>query len=429
MKNILRLIVSFSLAAVVPMEATAQQPAASAASVPAPAASQAQSTSATGYKDVIQGVKDKIAKDSPIQPYLDLSLTAINVILGQNAKDQDAIYAFARTVNANVDKIGGTMRDGSAFASSTRERTKKLLDKSYSDGIHMNANLSNQVKTRLQRLITDTTRLLDPSSGMSDFERDNLKEDFLHELEVITDRYVQTRIFRVGIGTSLAYAPQLSYVAVPNIDLSAFQNMPFGGSGRSLFLVDFSHASSPALNLSAKVPWAQIDVSIPTQRQSATIYTDARRFPITTATSPDLLARTTIESKLKVEVDAAVSVSLVDAYRKLFRDQRPQQWDAGIGYGTTGYRVTENATTDVRVRSDPTKTFNELPASGTTATSRIFSFHADYWRAHLGLWVSDEIQVGIVGKFYRKATVDNGPVNIRGATLAVGATWYPTFPW
>lgn len=186
------------------------------------------------------------------------------------------------------------------------------------------------------------------------------------------------------------------------------------------------------------MPYTQVDFLFPAEDQKLKITTPAQRFAVsTTAASPDILARTTIDSTANVEFDAALSVSLGDIYRKVGKIREVKdtplgfgyQWDAGIGYGLTGFRVRENASTDVRVRSDPMKTFNELQTSGTTASSRTFSVHAPYWRAHFSMWISDELQVGMVGRRYRRATVDSGPVNIKGTAISVFVSWYPTFAW
>jgi hypothetical protein len=404
------------------------------AAVPATSASQAGDG---GNKALLDAIKPTLP--TSLQPYAELSLKAIRAILASTREDQNAIYEFAKTVRANVDRLPNSSANAIKLAKEVEDlsqtvegKTDKLIEASYSDSLKQNANLSNQLKMRLNGLIVDSLVLHDCS--VSEHLMKARISAFKKELLLIADRYLNSRQFRLGIGASLMYMPRLSYVAVPNIDLSAFQNQPFGGNGRSLFMMDFANRSSPALNLMAKVPFVQLDMSIPSEEQTVKISTPAQRFAVSgTATSPDILARSTIESKLNVELDAALSLSIGDVANKLGMKKTSlgfgDRWDVGVGLGATGFRVRENVSTDVRVRTDPSKTFNDLPSTGSTTSSQTFSFHAVYWRFSGSIWISDELQVGLVAKTYRKKTVDDGPVNIKGQAVSVVLSWYPTLAW
>lgn len=222
-------------------------PASAASAAPKAAAASASAAKAAQAQDADKLMSDVIALiPQNLKPYADLSLSTIKLILVQNSEGQAAVYEFARTINVNIGNVGGTLYKD------VRAQTEKLIDASYSDNIRQNANLSNQLKTRLKGLIADS--LLIQSDTLTPAVRQIRQDEFLRELTLLTERYVYSKQFRAGVGLSYLYLPQMSYVAFPNIDLSPFQNQEFGGSGRALFLADFSNRSSLALTLSAKCP-------------------------------------------------------------------------------------------------------------------------------------------------------------------------------
>jgi hypothetical protein len=361
-------------------------------------------------------------------PNGDIGKSAIDVIREITKKtraDQSSIYLFVRTVNRNIDELGGN-EEGRKFAQDVRKLTKRLMLASYRDSLYQNGNLSDQIKNRAPLLIADSVKLNLPSA-------EYLRQDFLLELEVFTNRFLDAKRFGAGVGFQYLYLPVMSYPTAAAVDLSPFQTLDnFGSSGRTTFIVDFSNVSSPAVVVTAKVPYGQVDVAFPSETVSPAITTSVTRIAMSrNSASPDLLVRTTLESKLKLEFDLGGILWIGEGYDRLKRGDGDQvvarRWDIGLGYGTTGFQIDEKFSTDVRVRSDPAKTYNELASSGVIVTSTRRSFHVPSYRTQVKLVVSDELHLDLVYRRFRRTTIDTGPININGFSIGLTATWYPTF--
>ena len=97
-------------------------------------------------------VNDNLAKEA---------IEIINDMLVSVRADQDSIYTFVRTVNRNIDDIGD--QNGkpccAEFKKAIRDINRELMRDSYTDDLFQNANLSNQIKTRLPLLIEDSLEL------------------------------------------------------------------------------------------------------------------------------------------------------------------------------------------------------------------------------------------------------------------------------
>ena len=204
--------------------------------------------------------------------------------------------------------------------------------------------------------------------------------------------------------------------------------------GRSVFLVDFGRRGSPALALSSRIPFAQLDVVFPVRTDTKTITTSVQRFAkSSTASMPDILARTTVTSQSRPVFDAAISLSVGDLLElSRTRSNEPdvaRKFDVYLGVGTTGYRIQETALTDVRIRSDAAKTFDELGNSGNVSSSKSLRFHAPYIKVSAGIQVSDEVQIGVTFRQYRRSTIDSGDANVGGKAVGLYGIWYPTFKW
>jgi len=405
---------------------------------PTPSQTAAKNTAEQVIKKLEGRVPDGFAKDA---------LEVINAMITSARVDQSSIYLFVRQVNRNVDAItycdkveppvDGAPADGCGRIKQIRALTKRLTDASYSDALHQNRNLSNQIQTRLPLLVADSLRLTTAGSDAEIRANKSLLNDFADELDLLSRRYLQSRRFRVGIGAEYFYFPRMSYLGAVGVDLSPFNLVQPAGSGQFSFLADFSNQTTPALVLTGKVPFAQVDISLPTQSRTSTLTTPVQGLPFSPSAAASaaagVLARSTVELKAKPEFDIGIAASvreIVHYIRTRSVDfDTTHQWDVAVGLGTTGFRIDQRALTDVRVRPDPSRTFNELASSGTFASSKSTSFQNSYWRVNLSLNVSDELQVGVVARSYRKKTIDTGPVNIQGPTVGVTVVWFPTFGW
>ena len=166
-----------------------------------PATPPATSTSSdqSGLQSAGSLAVQAIKKIDPSNAIFNESLEVINLILDTSRKDQNLVYLFARAVNRNMDLVDQADK---AFVDSVRGLTSKLMDASYGDALHQNANLSDQIKTRLPLLIADSAKIARPTQGEAIGRQ---KEDFLRELKLLTERFLKSGKFRIGIGASYIY--------------------------------------------------------------------------------------------------------------------------------------------------------------------------------------------------------------------------------
>jgi hypothetical protein len=372
-------------------------------------------------KRVINSVIDRLSDRSIAKD----ALSVLDELIDDTRKAQSRIYVAVRTINRNLDSAKPSAADD---ISNARALTEALMGESYSDGLFQSGNLSDQITTRLANLVADSVLLQTDGSA-------HRWKDFLRELGIIRDRVSKSRKFRVGIGAEYLYLPTVTYATGTRIDLTAFQTSGLGGSAVNGNVVRFDGQSTPAIRLSASTPVADVWVSIPSQRHSQTFVSEVRRSAVTTTlASPDLLHRTSFTSNLKTEYDAAVSIDPLAIYRwatcgeSSSKDSVPISFH--VAYGATGFRVEELATTDVRVRNDPLKTYQELASSGTIATARRFAFSRNYIAIEGRFSISDESQVGIVYRDYlgRRSDNETSPW-VSGGSLSLYFVWAPTFGW
>ena len=143
------------------------------------------------------------------------SIKVINDRLRDWRSNQDAIYAFARAVTRNIHNISCAADSCQRFKSNVIQTASSLLESSYADAIGQNANLSNQLKSRLPLLIEDSLKLGSDSHDMA-------RKAFEDELNVIADRWLQSKRFRVGVGLNYTYLPGINFAGRERIDLSPF---------------------------------------------------------------------------------------------------------------------------------------------------------------------------------------------------------------
>ncbi len=409
------------------LSASAQQaasPGALAASAP-----DVQTAQAPGSADapvapaqrVIESVMAKLQDKSPAKN----ALAVLKELIDDTRSAQARVYSAARTINRNLDAVRDTDSETVAQA---RKLTRKLMVGSYSDALFQSRNLGDQIKTRLANLVADSLLLQTDSSPL-------LRQDFLAELEMLTKRFVDARRFRAGIGAEYIYMPKVSYAAAANIDLTPFQSSGAPVGGNTGFVVDFGNQSTPATRIVASGSGMEVAVALPSDGQSREFVTSVQHAAVSgTESSPDLLYRTTLTSRLKPEFDASLSFSLLYALN-LIRDKPEEERERDrisyhLGIGMTGFRIDESSTTDVRQRSNPAQTFNDLSTTGTTVSSRRISFKSAYWNADARFVVSDESQLGLSYRRYfgRKSEDETSP-RVSGYALSIYFVWLPTFGW
>jgi hypothetical protein len=392
---------------------------------PKPAATPEQKVAGENAKGRIQDLVN--SHSLPNETLAKEALDVINVLLKNTRADQASIYAFVRTVNRNLDQLELDPTcdvDCKNDIKTARAINKKLMKSSYTDGLFQNANLSNQIQTRLPLLIADSVKLNADKTPA-------FRDDFIDELDLLKERYLSSKRFRAGVGLSYSYLPRINYQATPRVDFSPFQTAASGGSDVVVFNTDFSNRSVPALLISAKVPILQLDVGIPDAKHTETTTTTVQQRA--GDADNDLLARTTIKSELKIEYDVSLKVSPLDVYNwwqdKHGRRPANLQFDYGAGIGLTGFQIKDDVSTDVRFRSDPGDVFNDLPAGTTITSSNASSFTTVFASLYFAFRVSDELQLGFETRYYQKDRTSSSEVKVDGATFSLSGIWYPTFNW
>jgi hypothetical protein len=353
------------------------------------------------------------------------ALSVLKELLDDTRSAQARVYVAVRTINRNLDAL--TSKD-----SDTVEKagmlTAKLMAGSYSDALFQSRNLGDQVKTRLANLVAD-------SLLMQKNDSESLRDDFVGELSILTNRFVESRRFSAGIGLEYIYLPKVTYTASTAVDLSEFQASGVPVSGQTGFQIGFDKQATPATRIVASGSGMDVAITIPAQSQMRQVVTSVRQAEVSSpASSQDLMYRTTLTSKIKPEVDACLSFSVLYAaglIKGAPEDERERQRISyHLGVGMTGFRVDEVATTEVRSRTDSTKAFNDLSPIGSTVSTRRLSFKQGYWNADARFLVSDESQLAVSYRqyFHRSGHNELSP-RVSGYALSIYFVWLPTFGW
>jgi hypothetical protein len=313
--------------------------------------------------------------------------------------------------------------DCAAFLKAARTRIDALRAMGFSDDLFQNKHLAHLVQVRLPRLQSQMVSLL-----IDDSVSAQRREDFLDELTLITERFQTTRRFRAGIGVSYWYLPKVHYVDKQSVDLTAFDPAPVNGSGGTLFNTEFDNRSVPSVVLSADVPFVQVDLAIPVQEVKQTIQTSVQDVP--SSGGGDLLVRTIVNAELIGEFDLGFKFSLLETYRYI-RGQRldRDRYDVGFGVGMTGFRIRNLAETEVKQRTNPSETFDQLPAGSIVPTATDRTFNVLFISGFSGIRLSDEFSLSLEARCYRGKGTSTTGIALSRFSTTVSFTWYPTLGW
>ncbi|WP_185864216.1 hypothetical protein [Alteromonas sp. KS69] len=108
----------------------------------------------------------------------------IRYLLSKRNVDTDLLYDYVQTLNANL-----SMMNDPDFVKKMRGVTEELRDSSYTDKIHYNTNLSNQLRTRMPIIVKASANLTDTSLTTAQLKY--LKEDFESELVLFSRKYLR----------------------------------------------------------------------------------------------------------------------------------------------------------------------------------------------------------------------------------------------
>jgi hypothetical protein len=427
----------------VPFVALSQaQQTAPAAGATATAASQPQENkSGKGQQELQQvgeGVMQRIrdfsdGKPESIKGLAGDAITIIKYIVESTRADQASVYTFVRAVNRHLDSVeclASEAADCAAFVDRVRKINEELLAESYTDTLFQNANLSNQLKVRLPLLIEDSLKL----TAQHTPER---RRDFEREFGLISRRFLDSRRFRAGFGVTLSYLPDVVYRDRFINDFSPYQTTTsvLNGGDTSQFVFEFSDRSVQSLILNADMPYVQIDALFPTLDATEIDISRAQVFDIDASTT-ELLARSTITSKLKAEYEISLKLSFPEIAEGIRRKrQKPpaerslDRHDWGLGLGMSGFEIANDISSDIRFRTDGTTPFNDLPSGETIERTDSTSFNTLFFDAYWTLHITDELNFGIDFRSYRRDTTSDGSVDVHGAQISLTALWHPTWAW
>ena len=371
---------------------------------------------------VVERLKS-LSGSSTNKALVDESIAVVNLLLSTTRADQNSVHAFARTVNRNIEALDcrGTNEfdECESFKRKVRDTNATLLTSSYEDQLFQNRNLSEQIKSRLPLLIEDSLKFAQSSTR---------RDDFLYELEILSNRLLTSKRFRVGLGLGYSYLPSVSYQGNTSIDYSPFQSTISGGSDRLPFMTEFSNQSYASFAVSARIPFIEIDATFPTFSDSRTTLSPAQ-FRDIDSTDRDVLARSTILSELEVDYEVSVKLSLPDLLERTPFGRPNTQADFGIGAGLTGFAIQDTITTDVRFRTDDTSPFSALTTSEELTAKSKNNFNSPFAILYYAFDISDEFRSGVDVRWYLDTNSSNNTIAVEDLTVSVYVMWYPTFPW
>jgi hypothetical protein len=338
----------------------------------------------------------------------------INMQITKTRLDQESIYKFVRILNKNID-----LSNNLELQKSVREITMKLMESSYTDELFQNTNLSNQIKTRMPLLLEDSLML---SSEKVDTK--NLENDFINELMLISTKYLESRRYLAGIGFSYSYTPKISYKGEANIDLSPYLSNPRKSVGTVFYESKFSNETTPSLALYAHIPYITISALFPKYEVSQTMV-----LPVTVIdsdqTSTDGMFRSTIHSKLEIDFDVNLKLSIKEVFDVKNNVRNGNQIDWGFGLGVTGYKVEDTVTTDVRFNTNDDSPYDDLASDHIIKETDHRSFNTLYFVAYYNFELTDEFIVGLDAKFYSDKIKNTAYVDVHGISAGFNVVWYP----
>lgn len=343
----------------------------------------------------------------------------IKHLLSKRKIDTDLLYGYVQTLNANLGALGDNK-----FVRDMRVLTDKLRDSSYTDSIHYNTNLSNQLRTRMPIIVAASARLNDTT--LTSAQIAFLKEDFTDELNLFSDKYLKTSRFQAGLGISYTYTPIIEYTSSSRLDLSQFAPSTGGGSTLVNFDQEFANKSYINFEIAAKLPWLELGLSIPTYSESATIVSPVGSQLLNGSETRTAIYQSTFESELEVEYDFSVRFPILGNWKRWkYERANNNQMDYGILAGLTGFNISDTITTDVRFRTDSTP-FADLPVGESLVTSRDVSFQTVYFGAYYEFEFVDELYMTVDVKWHNNRTSDGSQIDVDGFTSSLRIIYSPT---
>jgi hypothetical protein len=378
-------------------------------------------------ESVIDTLNDKLTGLSSGDPRISLIKEAIFVVERIQKKtriNQNLVYLFTRTVNRNID----TMDEDKyrEYKQSIYAITEKLREDTYDDSLFNNNNLTDVIQLRLPTLILDSQTVSDANDN--DTSTLQYQKEFKDELNWFQKKYLSKKTFKFNIGGEYSYLPQINYAHRANVDVTPFIiSEPVFASERpprppSRFPTGFSNFSYPSIVLSAEMPYLAIDVSVPIVDEEKSTVNSVRKIDLG---GNSAFVRSTNTSNIVLEYDFQLRLSFRDLYVLTFIDDKDyssknflNQIDFGMGTGILGLDLNDEVTTDLRLITSPTQTFNDLESSGAIKSSSSNNINVSYYSFFIKFEIDDTWSAGMTLKKYRSETESSGDINVDGQLLA-----------
>ncbi|MFT6901868.1 MAG: hypothetical protein ACJAXS_002070 [Colwellia sp.] len=343
----------------------------------------------------------------------------IKLLLDKRKIDTDLLYNYVLTLNANISQL-----PEDKFVKDIRIITAKLRASSYSDKIHYNTNLSNQLRTRMPLLVKASLLLNDTSVKNTVIKY--RKEDFKEELEYFSDKYLKSSRFQAGLGFSYVYTPKITYITNANVDLSPFSPQTGGEQTSVEFDQSFANKSYLNFEIAAKLPWLELGLSIPTYSETSTITSPVLEVPLLGSDDQSAIYRSSIESNLEVEYGFSLRIPILGNYKRImYKNPRNSQMDWGFLFGMTGLNIEDRVVTDVRFRNDLTP-FNDLEAAETLETKTSTSFQTFYYGAYYEFEFVDEFYMTLDVRWHNNQKNNGSQIDVDGFTTSLRLIYSPT---
>ena len=348
-------------------------------------------------------------------------LDTLGEALGQRDLDHAAVYNFARAANEILNSIdSGGDQDIQKFIDDIDPILARLIETSYTDLVHQNANLSGQLVSRLGPILEDLENIKEEYTASA-------AEDFKQEIQILQNRYVHSKRFSAGLGISSSYLPSLNYNGSTGLDFSEFQTEITGGRTTFEYDNEFSNSRFQSLVVSFKIPYFTLDLSTPSYEEKEEFVSSVGQLDLD-ASDRDVRFRTTVESTLQFEYDATVKLDLQPLlYSALDSLGVPDgQIAYGLGIGASGFKISDLISTDVRFDQGGTNSFDTLTTDRTLEITQSRSFVSPYAVLFYDFLLSDEMQLGASYRYYFGEPESTAGVDVSGSSLNINYIWYPS---
>lgn len=370
----------------------------------------------------------------------------VDGIANDTRADQTKMSDFARAINGLLFVLKETDLTRE-FKDSAFLLTKKLSKQTRRDTLFMNQNISRLIRCDGPHLLEDLAKInnLYLKPNVNEIVIKDMINPFLEHLKDLTNKFINTRQFYVGIGASYAYIPIVRTTTGFDFDLTGFDpTIGNGGmqtltsSGRTIINSEFSNTSYPALRITADMPLVAVDLMISTKEQTAQSTIPIRAEP-TGILNQSVLFKTAITSTLKLDYDIQARLSLRksldyvkdwwigeedNANHTSFFEGISSQIDFGIGIGTSGFTTKNNISTEYRFKNADNVLYEDLEIQDTITQKSKHAFNVVYYTLFTSFEISDQLMASLEYRFYDDDTSSGNEFVIDGDTLSFSIVYF-----